>query len=128
MIIEIALAIVLAVIILANLEAILKLGIFALMLGLIVAAVIGMGYFIYDNYGASINHVVEQITHFLEPAGPFFVIAILLCIPATFFYEQYKKIKLIGLSQYLKKNKPSIIAIGLILLFVIPIVITMGYK
>lgn len=118
MIIEIALAIVLAVIILANLEAILGLGILALILGLIVAAVIGIGYFIQDNYGSEINHVVEEITHFVKPAGSFFAIALLLFIISGYFVEPYKEIKLIGLSQYFKKNKPSIITLVMLLIFI----------
>lgn len=106
MIIEIALAIVLAFIILAYLDRILVFSAIALVLGVIVIVIIGL----YDYYGAEIDNFTEQFSVAfprLVFIGILFYIGYLLYL--CFLYA-YKEIKLIGFLPFLKKSKLSIFA------------------
>ena len=120
MIIQIALGIVLGGLILKHLDAVLRLGFFTLRL-VLVAAEIGAGYFAYKYYGGI-------------GIAAFVLCIFLLMFITSFIEDQLYEIKSIGRPQYLnnkvapaqhlKKNKPSVIAIVLIFIFILLIYFT----
>jgi hypothetical protein len=131
MIIEIAIGIVLAVIILNYLDRILAFGVIALVIGLTALVIIWVAASVYDNYGEEIVKLSELIFTALGLIGVIYLIGALIVSPLK---NAYKDIKLIGFSPYLNnirlsfivylnKNKPSVIAIGLILIFCIVIML-----